>query len=65
MSDEETISLYLDLEPKQRADMEVVARAALAWAAVSITRRAHDQDSRRRRYAGAPDPARPDGWADA
>ncbi|MEG3176180.1 hypothetical protein U1872_08070 [Sphingomonas sp. RB3P16] len=33
MADEETISLYLDLEPDQRADIEVVARAALAWAA--------------------------------
>ena len=31
----------------------------------SITRRAHDQDSRRRRRAGPPDPARPDRRADA
>ncbi|MEH3107167.1 MAG: hypothetical protein PGN09_07755 [Sphingomonas fennica] len=28
----ETISLYLDLEPGQSADLEVVARAALSWA---------------------------------
>jgi transposase len=31
----------------------------------SITRRAHDQDPRRRRCAGSPDPARPNRRADA
>jgi transposase len=31
----------------------------------SITRRAHDEDPRRCRCAGPPDPARPDHWADA
>jgi hypothetical protein len=41
MADEETISLYLDLEPDNRADIEVVARAALAWAAVIREMAAH------------------------
>lgn len=32
MADAEPISLYIDLEPEQIADLEVVARAAIAWA---------------------------------